>query len=316
MTTFMTKRKIILAKEEAVYNTDPTPTTADNAIDAYDVKVNYQSDVLERNILRYTLSPVTPVIGKRYIEVQFGMELKNGGTAGTASRIGDLLQACGFTETVSAGSSVTYTPASDSHKSITLYVYDCNDAGSAVLHKVTGARGNVSFDITAGQIAMANFQFQGFYNTASDVTRPTGMAYETTKPPIVESASMSFSGVSTLCVQNVSIEMANELQQNECINASGAISEFAITGRKPNGTMNPEMTSVATIDLQSLMLTPTESVLSIALGSTAGNKITFSAPKVTIDNISAGDKNGILVNDLPIRFNQSSGDDELSIKFW
>ena len=35
----LTKRTLLLAKEEVTYGTDPTPTVAANAIEAYDVEI-------------------------------------------------------------------------------------------------------------------------------------------------------------------------------------------------------------------------------------------------------------------------------------
>ncbi len=315
MVTYLQKRKVILVKEESVYGTDPTPVPASNSIDAQDITVNYQGEVLERNLQRSTLSKNAPVIGKRYIEVQFSCELKGSGAVGTAPQLGDLLEACGFAETVSAGSSVVYLPTSDSQKSVTIYVYEVGDNGSSILNKITGARGNVSFQMDAGQIARASFSFQGIYNAKTDVTTPTGMSYESTKPPIVESASFEFNSVADLVAQSVSIDMGNEINPDDDISSSGGVARFSIIGRAPNGSFNPEATQQSTIDYQTLMLASTEVALSMAVGSVAGNICTITAPKVTIDNVSQGDRGNKVIDELPIRLNADSGDDEIELNF-
>jgi hypothetical protein len=309
---FLTKRKVLLIKEEAEYGEDPTPTPAANAIDAQDIIVNYQSEKHERNLMRNSLSKIAPVSGKRYSEVQFTVELKGSGTKNVASQLGDMLEACGFEESVAA-SSVVYTPKADTHKSITIYVYDIADNGSAVLNKITGARGNVSLQTPAGQIAKANFQFQGFYNTPTDVARPTGMVYESTKPPIVQSAAFEFNSVSTLVVQSISIDMQNSINQDDDINSDGSISEFRIMERNPTGSINPEFTPMATIDYQTMMVEQTEAALTAQIGSTEGNIVKIDTPKTTIDNVSAGDRAGKKTDELPIRFNMDSGEDEIVI---
>jgi hypothetical protein len=181
------RNRILLAKEEAIYGTDPTPTVAANAIEAKNVKVNYMGDLLERDNVRSNISPVSPVVGKRWVEVSFDIELKGSGTKGTAGRIGDLLEACSMAETASAGSSVVYVPTSSSQKSVTLWIYD-NDSASAVLHKVTGAMGNFSIKLTAGQYGVISFAFKGKYNAPTDVALTVAPTYESTTPPIVESA--------------------------------------------------------------------------------------------------------------------------------
>lgn len=305
---------MLLVKQEDTYSVDPTPTPAANAIDAQGIVVNYQGEMLERNLQRASLSAITPVIGKRYAEVQFSCELKGAGSLGAVPQIADLLEACGFAETVAA-SSVVYAPSSDNHKSVTIYVYEVGDNGSAVLNKITGARGNVSFSMEAGQIARANFQFQGFYNAKTDVAAPSAATYESTKPPVVESASFSFSGETGLLVQGVNIELGNSLNQDDDIAAAGGIRSFTISKRDMKGSINPEATMQSVIDYQDLMVNATEVALALTIGTVAGNKVTFEAPKVTIENTSQGDRNSKIVDDLPIRLNADIGDDEIEITF-
>jgi hypothetical protein len=314
MVNFLTRKKMLLVKEETEYGTNPTPTPAANAIDAQEITVSYQGELLERNLQRASISAITPVVGKRYAEVQFSCELKGSGSVGTAPQLGDLLEACGFTEAVAA-SSVTYTPSSSTHKSVTIYVYEVGDNGSAVLNKITGARGNVSFSLEAGQIARANFQMQGFYNAKTDVAAPTAATYESTKPPIVESASFSFGGESGLLVQSVSIELGNSINQDDDISAAGGIRTFSIVKRDMKGSINPEATMQSVLDYQNLMLTSTEVAMSVSVGTTAGNRVAATAPKVTIENTTQGDRNSKIVDELPIRFNADSGDDEIVIAF-
>lgn len=312
---FLNLKKVLLAKEESVYGSDPTPTVADNAIEAKNIRVNYRGDVLERNLQRGTLSPSEPKIGKRWIEVAFECELKGSGSAGTAPKLGDLLEACGMSETVSAGSSVTYLPSSGTMKSVTLYVYDKQDSGSAVLHKVTGARGNFNIVAEAGQIARAEFTLRGIYNAPTDVADPSAPTFESTKPPIVESSQFSLNSVTTLVVQQVSLDMNNELADSDDISSSGSLKSVNIVGRKPAGTFNPEKVSVATYGYWADWIAATSRALSLVVGTVAGNKCTISAPKVTLDNVGGGERNGVVVEDVPFRCAYSSGNDEVSLVF-
>jgi len=312
---FRANQKILLGKEESIYGTDPVPTVADNAMEAKNIKVSYKGDVLERDIQRNDISPVIPVIGKRWVEISFDMEIKGSGTAGTAGKLGDLLEACGFAETASVGSSVTYLPSSSTMKSITLYVYELQDSGSSILHKLTGGRGNVSISLEAGAIGKMSFTFQGIYNAPADASAPNAPTYESTVPPIVQSAVFSLNSVTTLVVQSLSLDMGIDLQQSDDVSSAGSIKSFNIVGRKPTGNFNPEAVLLETYGFWTDWLAQTGRALSIVVGSVAGNIVTITAPKVTLDTVDVSERAGLATRDVPIRLSRSSGNDEIQIKF-
>lgn len=70
---------------------------------------------------------------------------------------GKLLRLCGNSETVTATTSVTYAPATDSHEHGTIYYYIGGTAG--VLHKLTGVRGSVKFVSKVGALDYYEFEF-------------------------------------------------------------------------------------------------------------------------------------------------------------
>jgi hypothetical protein len=308
------RNRILLAKEESVYGSDPTPTGAANAVEAKNIKISYKGDLLERDNVRSNISPVSPVVGKRWTELTFELELKGSGTAGTASRIGDLLEACSMAETVSAGSSVIYVPTSSSQKSITLYVYD-NDSSSAVLHKITGAVGSFTIKMTAGDYATLNFSFKGLYNAPTDVALISAPTYETTTPPIVQNASLTLNSLTTLVVQELSLDLANEIAERDDISAATAIKAFNVANRKPKGKFNPEAMLVASYGFWADWVASSQRALSAVLGATAGNIVTITAPKVTLDGIDEGERERVLTKEIPFSLGQNAGNDEIQIKF-
>lgn len=312
---FLTLKRILLAKEESTYGQDPTPTVGSNAIDAEKIDISYEGDVLERNPVRGDLSPVEPVLGKRWVKISFDVELKGSGSAGTAPKLGDLLEACGMSELVDAGSSVVYLPTSTVQKSITMYLYDLQDSGSAVLHKVEGARGTFQVAAEAGQVAKLSFTFYGLYNVPTDVAVPSAPTFESTKPPVCESAALTLNAISSLVVAGASLDMQNNVVPSDDVNSEHGISKFAITGRKPSGKINPEAVSLSVYDFFTDWKNATARALSMVIGSAAGNKCTISAPKLTIDSIGQEDGNGLLRRGLPFRLARSSGNDEVQFKF-
>lgn len=314
---FLTKQRILLAKEESSYGVDPTPVVASNAVEAKNIKVNVVGDPLDRDLQNNSLSPNSPVMGKRYIEVSFDVEIKGSGTKGTAPRIGDLLEACGMSETASVGSSVVYKPSSTAHKSVTFYIYDYQGDGSSNsrLHKVTGARGTWDIRLASGNVAIISFQFQGIYNAPTDVSTPSAPTYETTTPPVVNSAGLSLNSVTTLVAQEMALSLANAISQREDLSATTGLAGFVITGRKPTGSLNPEAVLASVYDYATDLVAGTQRALSIVVGSATGNKLTITAPKLTIDAINDEERNGVLVDGIPFHLGKDSGDDEIQFKY-
>jgi len=304
------RNRLLLAKVEGTYGEDSSPSVADNAIECSTVRLNFIADLLSRDNLRSNISPVAPVVGKRYVEASFTCELKGSGTKGTAPRIGDLLQACAFSEVESAGSSVVYQPCSTGKSSVTMYVYDL-DSASAVLHKITGAIGDVKLKASAGQYATLEFSMRGNYSTVADVSLPGSPTFETTVPPIVESAQFTINSVSTLVVQEVNLSMDNVIAERDDINSANGLKGFEVTGREPKGSFNPEAVLVATYNFWSDWVASSQRALSMVIGSASGNKITVTAPKVVVESIADGDRNGILTRDIPFRLGQNAGNDEI-----
>ena len=230
----------------------------------------------------------------------------------TAPRLGALLKACAFAETVSVGSSVTYNPVSSPTSSITVYLYL-----DGMLHKLTGAVGTVKLSLEAGKTGVLDFSFKGIYNAPTDTTLATP-TFETTvdSVPIVKSSSLTYNANSSLYVNKADMDIANTIALRPSVNATNAVAGFQVTSRKPNISIDPEVESIATIDWRTDLLS-TPRAFSMVVGATAGNIITFSIPKMNVVDIQYGDRDGILTNTIKAEMtaNTATGDDELSIKF-
>lgn len=309
--------RILLAKVESVIGTDSEPVVGSDAIEASNIKVNYTGDKLANDRVRTDISAESPGIGKRYAEISFTCKIKGSGTAGTAPRIGRLLQACAFSEAADVGSSVIYNPTSSSKKTVTVYVYNLNlNTGSAVLEKFTGCVGNVQFKFPAGQNATMEVSLRGLCAAVNtDVVAPGTPVFNTTVAPVVENATFTLNSVTSLVVQELSLNMDNSISEHDDISAAAGLKSFEVSGREPKGSFNPEVVSVATYDFKADWAAATTRALSMVLGSAAGNKLTITAPKVTIDNIADGEREKYLTKDIPFSLGRNTGNDEISLKF-
>lgn len=306
------RRSLILAKTETTYGTDPTPTGASNAILTMDCNIKEFFPPVERDVQIASMSRKPSLGAMKYSEVTFKTELVGSGAVGTAPRLGALFKACAMSETVSAGSSVIYTPNSSPLASVTLYVYL-----DGLRHIVTGAIGTWKLTAEAGKQAMLEMTIRGLWSTPTDTALATP-TFESTvdAPPIVKSSSLTWNANAALVAKMLEIEIGNNIAMRPSVNAATALAGFHISDRKPKFSFDPEAESVATVDWRTDVLT-TPRALSMIIGATAGNICTLTMPKANITELEYGDREGVLVQNVKgeITANSSGGDDELTIKF-
>ena len=308
-TPMKAKNQLILAKVETAYDTDPTPTAASNSLVALEPKIKEIIDPVRRPTNVGSLSRVASVAGRKMAEVTFNMELKGSGTPGTAPRIGALLRACGFGQTIVSGVSVTYLPASSSLESITLYFYI-----DGRLHIVTGAVGDVKFKCEAGQMPMAEFTFKGRYADPSLASLPAP-TLESTTPQVCKSCAFTYNSRTTLVVKSTELEMNNTVAERTSINDANAIAGFLITDRDPMLTIDPEAIIETSYNFRSDALGGNQRAISWVVGASAGNIVTFSLPKFNPYWPEYDRRDEILVEKIKGEACLSSGNDEVSIIF-
>jgi hypothetical protein len=265
--------EVILAKTEVTYNTDPTPVVGTNAILVQTPTLTPEGlRMVERPSIRANLNQVQSIFGGQLARLAFDCELKGSGTAGTAPEIAPLLRACAMSETIVAVTSVTYKPASTSHESLTLWWYE----GGRKKHILTGARGNVSFKLSAGGVAIASFEFVGHYTVPSDVTQPVP-TYSSQVPKPALNMAISLGAVTSMIVREWSANLNNTIAMPPSIAASDGYGEIQVTRQDVSGeiTMDTELASVIDVDTQ---LTAGTGITfgSGTLGGTAGNRLAFT----------------------------------------
>jgi hypothetical protein len=307
--SLITKKCILLAKEEATYaDGTTTPDGTNNALEIIsDLALVPAGEFNARSPYGNTLSPSRGLLGKHWVEVSFIVELKGSGTAGTAPKgLGDLFEACGMAESVA--STVTYLPTSSSFKSAVLWIYV-----DGLCHKVTGCRGSFKLLCVVGQTAKIEFKMIGLYTIPTDIAMATP-TYDTTVPPLVLSAAYTWDTDADISyIQQLELDIANVVVQRESLNAATGIAGLEIVGREPKGSFNPEAVLVAGHDIWTDWTSSTEKAITITIGSTSGNKYVITAPKCVLESVGYGDRNGIRTFELPFRMCKNAGNDELSI---
>jgi len=307
----LTRKRLILAKAEATYGTDPTPTGSANAILVRNLEITpLQSDIVQRELIRPYLGNYEQLLAQTRVQVTFEVELAGSGAAGTAPAYGPVLKACGLSETVLATTSVTYAPVSTSFSSVTIYFYQ-----DGIRHIVTGARGTFTLNGQVGAIPTIAFTMTGIYNAPTDTALATPTYANQATPLIFKNGNTtSFSAFSySGALQSIDLNLGNEIVYRELI---GGTKEVLITDRKPAGTMSIEAVLLATKNYFTVSTGSTTGSISFQHGTTAGNIATLTMAQSDLADASYADLNGIAMLNLPyVATPTAAGNDELSLAY-
>ena len=307
------RKRTVLIKAESTYGTDSTPAGTD-ACQVRNLEVTpVQSDIVSRDLIRPYLGASPQLIANNRVQVTFEVEYAGSGTAGTAPRYGSLLKACGFSETIVASTSVTYAPVSTSFSSVTMYY-----STDGVRHKVTGARGTYSLNLTANQIPVINFTMTGQYVAPTDTADPTPTFTSQATPKIfndTNTTSFTLFSETDLPLQSCQLDIGNEVVYRELINSD---KEVLIVNRSGSGTLAIEMPTLASHDFFADAVASTTGNLSIVHGTAGGNIVTLAsaANAISLGAPAYSEDSGIVMLNLPYTLVPSTaGNDEFTLAY-
>lgn len=282
----LTRRALILAKIESTYNIDPTPSVATDSLLVEDPSYAVDPNVLERNFVRDDLSPLGARVGRKLASLEFGVELRsngltNAGTLGSASLLGRLLRACGYSETAVASGVATMG---------TVRAATTNTSPTVTF---TPTVGNSTLDVRNYRISVV---LGGASATAKvRVTEPSGRDTSVLKK---EGVSGAFYG--TGATMTVAVNQTNPLVPTITIGGSfnaGDAGNFDVNGEKyelvataGHATLSGYATALATlIDAHALITaTPAGAVVTLGYAGTGlGTTITTAVTAINLGNSSA-----------------------------
>ena len=310
MASVLTRRRLILAKIESSYGTDPTPAGT-NAILVRNLEIQpLVADTVNRELVRPYLGQADQLLSQTRVEVSFEVELAGSGTAGTAPAYGPVLRSCGISETVVADTSVTYAPESSGFESCTIYYHQ-----DGIRHKVTGCRGTFEMSCEVGQIPVISFTMTGIYNAPTDETQPTP-TYSNQASPVLfkEGNTTGFSAFGySGCLMSYNFSLANDVIYRELV---GCTKEILITNRAPNGTVVIEAPTITAKDFFTVATGSSTGSITFQHGQSAGNIVTMTTAQSDLGNLTYSDQDGIQMLNMPfIAVPTNAGDDELSLVY-
>jgi len=268
------KRKVLLAKIEATYATDPTPTGELNAILATEVRLTpMEGQDVSRNLELPYLGGQRTTPTELHAKLAFRVEMTPSGTAGTAPAWGVLLRACAVAETIVAVTSVAYNPVSSAHESITLYQWI-----DAVLYKLTGARGNCVLRVNAQGIVYLEFDFTGLWVVATDTAMavPTLTAQLANAPKVATTANTPVFSINTvsLVMRSFALNLGNAVETRFLIGSESVL----ITDKAETIETTVEAVALATLNPFALAASQTTGAIALTHGTAAGSIAALAIP--------------------------------------
>ncbi|MDQ7002659.1 MAG: hypothetical protein Q9N02_08265 [Ghiorsea sp.] len=304
----LASKKVVLAKIEAVYNTNSAPTGAANAVLARNFTLTpLEGTTATRSHVRAQMGGFedTPMTGLN-ASLEFDVDLTGAGKPGALPPYHALMRACAFAPTVAAGVSVIYKPAPALFESMSMICFR-----DGVRHLVTGCRGDWSYKMSALGELLLHFKMQGNYQPVTDVPIPAATLPVVTPIPCDAANIPSFSlhGYSAL-LQSLDLAGGHDLQYRNLINSGG---EVQIVGRDITGTVVVEEPAVATFDYWNAAIKGAKGAMSITHGTVAGNIVQMTAPNVQIGKISLSENNGVSFVSIPVKCLPKLGNDDITL---
>ena len=320
----ITYRKALVLVENGAGDT--APTAAANAI----LVSNFtpptpQGSLIDRRVVKQTLSPGLPSIGAKTYTMSFDCEWKGieqaSGLGVKVPEFHPLLIASGAKVTV-YGTPVAahvYSPNSsagvDATQAVCVYAYQ-----DGLLYKITDARVDWTITLTAGAAGVISFQVTGNYAAPTDAALPASPGYDATTVPgkFAGAGSFEFGGAAR-CIESFSLTSGNTIAPRVCANGDDGISGIFQTARAPGGSINPEMELVATENYLGHWSSTTTKILIASVDGNdvgkEGNAIAVIVLAAALTTVAPGERGGLAVVSLGYRCveTSASGDDEWSI---
>ncbi len=305
------RKRSILAKAESSYSSDPTPTGSANYVQVIDLNIEpVVSDEVSRDLIRPYMGNYEVLLANTRVNVTFDVEMAGSGSAGTAPKYGAILKACGLSETISGGNTVTYAPVATPSDSVTLYVnYD------GVRHKITGARGTFSINCEVNNIPRISFSLTGIFNAPTDQALPSVTVSNQASPLIFKNGSTSAFQIFgfAAALQSWNLDFNNEVIYRELV---GGTKEVLITDRRPSGTAVIESVALSSHNFFTDYTGTSTGTNTWLHGTTAGNKVTVSCPQTDLGQPTYEESDGITMLNLPFMATPTaSANNEFSLAY-
>lgn len=313
----LVRKTAILAKIETTYGTDPVPTGAANAMLVSNAQFSLSYNNVNRDLIRAYLGGSEQLVGTRFVDCSFEVEIANSGTAGTAPAWGPLLRACGFAEaSLTVPTRIEYTPISASFSSVTIYYHL-----DGVLRKAVGCMGTAEMSMGEGERPLWKFAFSGI-DGGRTATADPALTLTAFKTPAVVS-DVNTGDINLGCTYSAGALAGGTVYPSRglMLNLGNTVSKKALLGgqavqisqREMTGTMQVDLTAAQEVSFLTDINGNTLSSLGFTHQSGAGVGMVFHMPAVQRVNPTDQEYEGDLHMGLDLRLVPNTGNDELRV---
>lgn len=263
------KSKVLLAKIETTYGTDPTPTGSANAMLATNVSLApMEGQDVDRNLEQpyFGASAMIPV--GLFSTLTFDIELAASGAAGTVPAWSPLMRMCGAAETITASTSVEYDPITDDPESGTIYFMI-----DTVRHILKGARGTWTITVNAQGIPVLRFVMTGLFEAPTTQSKITPDYSDFLTPKVATKANTpTFTiGGTNFILRSFELALNNDVQQRLLIGYEG----IQIVDRAESLKVTVEAVALGTYNPFTVAQNQTLKAIQLIHGTAAGNIVTI-----------------------------------------
>lgn len=305
--------KVILAKKEVVYGTDPVPTAALNAVATRNFRCTpLEVDQLDRNLDIPSRGRTTSAPTNRRSTRSFEVEIAGSGTAGTAAAWMELHEACGMEPPVLAvgvDATLRYAVSGVDGSSVTFY-----DAHANQRRRGLGSRGTFGWNFTAGAYPFWNYSFTSLV-PANEVVAAAAMGapvFTRWKDPVevnVDNTRITLGGLVVSCRTFTGETGAEVGLRNLTGERYIGRGNHAITG-----TLSVACPDLATKNYWTNLDKGDLLTFLVEHGVTPGNIVTMQSANLQILSIAVVEENERLLIDIGYGLNVVAGQDDLLIK--
>jgi len=288
------RSKILLARVESTYGTDPGPTGADNAVLATEVSLTpMQGNDVSRELDLPWMGAQGTIPAELHMRLTYRVEMVPSGTAGTPPAWGPLLRACAVAEVIEEDASVTYNPVSDGHESLTHHMWI-----GGTRYVMRGCRGTCVLRFTAQGIPYLEFDFLGLFAIPTEETRATPDLSDFLKPDLVTSARTPVFTLSatSFVMRNCSLNLGNQVEGRFLVGSESIM----ITDKAEALECTVEAVAVSAFNPIALAESQSSVALVLQHGNAAGRVATLSAPTAQMQRLQSLE-NAQMIKEWPLR---------------
>ena len=285
--------------------------TADDFISVANLKIEPNIAMHEQEKLFRSFDKERSIPGERSGKVTFETPLVGTSEAGNPINISSLLLACGMKETIVAGTSAQYTPATEQIPNITCQAHFHNQK----IYKLWGGSGDFSIAFERGKPAIASFDLQFADFSESDGLFVSGVNTTTSVlPPVFLGVNLSLGGYTGAVFSKCELKYGNSINLIESAGAGSGHICAGIEKRDTSFSFDPACVQQADYNFISKWRSGDLLNMTMQFGTVTGNIFSISAPNLQFTKIGIDQRNGKLINQIECKLCISSGDDSLEIQ--